>query len=87
MYMSMYIGSLGTNSLMFENCLVFCDVRHVRSSILGQNELFEKFDVQTIVVSEQGIPREEKIFARKILREEKDAFLAKKNLKIYRSKI
>ena len=43
--------------------------------------------LDTIVVSEQGIPREEKIFARKILREEKDAFLAKKNLKIYRSKI
>ena len=42
---------------------------------------------ETIVVSEQGILREEKIFARKILREEKDAFFAKKNLRIYRSKI
>ena len=41
----------------------------------------------TILVSEQGILREEKIFARKILREEKDAFFAKKILRIYRSKI
>ena len=51
------------------------------------NTILTKNHKDTIVVSEQGIPREEKIFARKILREEKDAFLAKKNLKIYRSKI
>ena len=32
--------SLETYSLMFVNCLVFCDVRHVRSSVLGQNVMF-----------------------------------------------
>ena len=42
--------SLGTYSLMFANCSVFCDVRHVRSSILGQNVMFRKFDVQTFNV-------------------------------------
>ena len=42
--------SLGTYSLMFANCSVFYDVRHVRSSILGQNVMFEKFDVQTFNV-------------------------------------
>ena len=42
--------SLGTYSLMFANCSVFCDVRHVRSSILGQNVMFIKFDVQTFNV-------------------------------------
>ena len=33
-------NSLGTNSSMFANCSVFCDVRHVRSSVLGQNVMF-----------------------------------------------
>ena len=28
------------NSLMFANCSVFCDVRLVRSSVLGQNNMF-----------------------------------------------
>ena len=42
--------SLRTYSLMFTNCLVFCDVRHVRSSIVGQNVMFEKFDVRTFNV-------------------------------------
>ena len=28
------------NSLMFMNCSVFCDVRHVRSTVLGQNVMF-----------------------------------------------
>ena len=37
--------SLGIYSLMFANCSVFCDVRHVRSSILGQNVMFGKFYV------------------------------------------
>ena len=32
--------SLGMNSLMFANCSVFCDVRHVRSSVLGQSVMF-----------------------------------------------
>ena len=35
---------------MFVNCSVFCDVRHVRSSILGQNVMFGKFDVRTFNV-------------------------------------
>ena len=41
---------LGTNSSMFTNCSVFCDVRHVRSSLLGQNVMFGKFDVRTFNV-------------------------------------
>ena len=32
--------SLGTNSLMFANYSGFCDVWHVRSSVLGQNVIF-----------------------------------------------
>ena len=42
--------SLGMNSLMFANCSVFCDVRHVRSSTLVQNVMFGKFDVRTFNV-------------------------------------
>ena len=42
--------SLGTYSLMFMNCSVFCDVQHVWSSILGQNVMFRKFDVRTFNV-------------------------------------
>ena len=30
----------GTNSSMFANCLVFGDVREVRSSVFGQNHMF-----------------------------------------------
>ena len=33
-------ASLGMNSSMFTNCSVFCDVRHVQSSVLGQNVMF-----------------------------------------------
>ena len=33
--------SLGTYSLMFTNCSVFCDVRHVQSLVLGQNVMCE----------------------------------------------
>merc|ERR1712016_591457 len=36
----MIYTSLGMNSSMFVNCSVFCDVRHVRSSVLGQNVMF-----------------------------------------------
>ena len=32
--------SLGTNCPMFANCLGFGDVREVRSSVLGQIEMF-----------------------------------------------
>ena len=35
-----YKISLGMNSSMFVNCLVFCDVRYVQSSVLGQNVMF-----------------------------------------------
>ena len=38
--MSYLFNSLGMNSSMFTNCSVFCDVRHVRSSVLGQNVMF-----------------------------------------------
>ena len=47
--------SLGTNSLMFANCSVFCDVRHFRSSILGHNLMFRKFDVWTLICWKFGI--------------------------------
>ena len=42
--------SLWTYSLMFANCLVFCDVWHVQSSILGQNVTFGKFNVRAFNV-------------------------------------
>ena len=35
--------SLGTNSSMFANCSLFCDVQHVRSSVLGQIVIFGSF--------------------------------------------
>ena len=35
---------------MFMNCSVFCDVQNVRSSILGQNVIFGKLNVQTFNV-------------------------------------
>ena len=34
------LPSLGAYSLMFMNCSVFCNVQHVRSSVLGQNVMF-----------------------------------------------
>ena len=34
------VTSLGTNSSMFTSCSVFCDVSHVRSSVLVQNVMF-----------------------------------------------
>ena len=37
-------------NLMFANCSVFCNVWHVRSSILGQNVMFRMFDVRTFNV-------------------------------------
>ena len=33
-------SSLGTNCPMFANCSVFGDVREVRSSVFGQNQMF-----------------------------------------------
>ena len=35
---------------MFVNCSILCDVQHVRSSVLGQNVIFGKFDVWTFNV-------------------------------------
>ena len=42
---SLVRNSLGTNSSMFANCLVFWDVQHVWSSVFGQNVMLGKFDV------------------------------------------
>ena len=44
------LSSLGMNSSMFANCSLFCDVRHVRSLVLGQNVMLGKFDVRTFNV-------------------------------------
>ena len=38
----------GTNSSMFANCSVFGDVREVRSSVFGQNQMFGH--VQSLVL-------------------------------------
>ena len=52
---TMYIvhTSLGTNSSMFANCSVFCDVRHVRSSVLGQNVMFGSVRSSVLLLCDQ----------------------------------
>ena len=40
LFIMSYTTSLGMNSSMFANCSLFCDVRHVQSSVLGQNVMF-----------------------------------------------
>ena len=45
--------SLGTNSSMFTNCSVFCDVRHVRSSVLGQNVMFRSVRSSVLLLCDQ----------------------------------
>ena len=45
--------SLGTNSSMFANCSVFCDVRHVRSSVLGQNVMFGSVRNSVLLLCDQ----------------------------------
>ena len=45
--------SLGTNSSMFVNCSVFCDVRHVLSSVLGQNVMFGSVQSSVLLLCDQ----------------------------------
>ena len=45
--------SLGTNSSMFANCSVFCDVRHVRSSVLGLNVMFGSVQSSVLLLCDQ----------------------------------
>ena len=45
--------SLGMNSSMFANCSVFCDVRHVRSSVLGQNVMFGSVRSSVLLLCDQ----------------------------------
>ena len=47
------LGSLGTNSSMFANSSVFCDVRHVRSSVLGQNVMFGSVRSSVLLLCDQ----------------------------------
>ncbi len=41
------------NSSMFTNCSVFCDVRHVRSSVLGQNVMFGSVRSSVLLLCDQ----------------------------------
>ena len=41
------------NSSMFANCSVFCDVRHVRSSVLGQNVMFGSVQSSVLLLCDQ----------------------------------
>ena len=45
--------SLGTNSSMFANFSVFCDVRHVRSSVFGQNVMFRSVWISVLLLCDQ----------------------------------
>ena len=45
--------SLGTNSSMFVNCSVFCDVQHVRSSVFGQNVMFRSVQNSVLLLCDQ----------------------------------
>ena len=47
------LSSLGTNSLMFANCSVFCDVQHVRSLVLGQNVMFGSVQSSVLLLCDQ----------------------------------
>ena len=38
---------------MFANCSVFCDVRHVRSSVLGQNVMFGSVRSSVLLLCDQ----------------------------------
>ena len=40
---------------MFALYLVFCDVQHVQSLVLGQNVMFRKFNVWTQIYAIQGL--------------------------------
>ena len=46
--------SLGMNSSMFVNCLVFCDVQHVWSSVFGQNVMFWSVRSSVLLLCDQA---------------------------------
>ena len=46
--------SLGSNSSMFANCLGFCDVLHVQSSVLGQNVMFGSVQSSALLLCDQS---------------------------------
>ena len=46
-------ASLEMNSLMFANCSLFCDVRHIRSSVLGQNVMFRNVLSSVLLLCDQ----------------------------------
>ena len=45
--------SLGTNSSMFVNCLVFCDVWHIQSLVLSQNVMFGSVRSSVLLLCDQ----------------------------------
>ena len=45
--------SLGTNSLMFMNCSVFCDVQYVWSSVLCTNMMFRSVRSSVLLLYDQ----------------------------------
>ena len=45
--------SLGMNSWMFGNCLVFCDVWHVRRLVLGHNVMFGSVRSSVLLLCDQ----------------------------------
>ena len=49
----MMVASLGMNSSMFANCLVFCNVQHVRSLVLGQNVMFRSVRSSVLLLCDQ----------------------------------
>ena len=51
--LDLLINSLGTNSLIFVNCSVFCDVQHVRSLVLGQNVMFGSVRSSVLLLCDQ----------------------------------
>ena len=46
-------SSLGMNSSMFANCLVYCDVQHVRSLVFGQNVMFRSVRSSVLLLWDQ----------------------------------
>ena len=46
-------NSLGKNSLMFVNCSDFCEIRHVRSLVLGQNVMFRSVRSLVLLLCDQ----------------------------------
>ena len=52
-FISSFAGSLGTNSSMFANFSVYCDVQHVRSLVLGQTVMFRSFLSLVLLLCDQ----------------------------------